>query len=124
MQEQIDKTADSEADMQNCIEELEDCNSDQSAELKAALKNKRAAVKSTCYAKALAKSRLKKWHDERNLNRILQDKLVHQQNIAKEAKYFLAKYQSLMMRSEVNTRKMKKEWSSTAATRSRRDRCR
>ena len=78
IQGQIDKTAPNEADMQNYIKELEECNSNQSDELKAALKDKRVADKSTRSAKVLAKSRLKKWHDKRNLNRLLLDELVDQ----------------------------------------------
>ena len=66
--------------MQNYIEELEESNDAQSSELEQALRDKRAANKSTCAAnkatsnaKTLAATRLKKWHDERNLNRLLHD---------------------------------------------------
>ena len=126
IQEQINKMASSEAKMQNHTEELEESSSAQSPELEQALrdecvasKSTRAASKATSNAKTLAATRLEKWHDERNLNRLLHDELVGEQEIAKEANAILAKCESLMMNSELKQRKMKKEWSNAEVARSR-----
>ena len=60
IQEQINKTASSKADMQNYIEELEESNDAQSSELEQALRDKRVANKST-RAASKATSNAKNW---------------------------------------------------------------
>ena len=60
IQEQINKTASTESEMQNYIEELEESNDAQSSELEQALRDKRVANKST-RAASKATSNAKNW---------------------------------------------------------------
>ena len=119
MQDHIDKAEVSAAEMQNYIDDLEDCNETKSKELNEALKAKRAAVRSTKKAKALLDQRLQKWHDGRIKPRELSDELAAQQVIAKETLAIVKGYETMVMNSEENRRIMQKEWSSEAAARQR-----
>ena len=105
--------------MQNYIDDLEERNEINSVELKEALKDKRAAVRSTRKAKELAAQRLKKWHNERTRSRELTDQLAEQQAIAKETSAIVEKFKGMVASSEENKQKMKKEWTNKAAARTR-----
>ena len=97
--EQINKADASVTEMQNYIDELEDCNESQSSELREALKVKRAAIRSTRKAKVVAEKRLKRWHDERTKSRELADDLDDQVTIAKEILAIVEKYGSMILRN-------------------------
>ena len=76
IQGQIDKTASNKADMQNYIGELQQSNYALNEELQWALNKKWDAVILTKNARSTTASQLKKWHDERNMKRSLQDEVV------------------------------------------------
>ena len=118
-QQQINKAAASVTEMQNYIDELEDCNENQSSELKQALKDKRAAIRSTRKAKLLAEKRLKKWHDKRTKSQELADEIDEQVSIAKETLVIVEKYESMALSNKDSQRTTQKEWSSAAAARQR-----
>ena len=117
IQDQIDSAAKRFSDMQNYTDGLEENKQINSKELKEALKDKRAAIRSTRKAKALAAQRLKKWHNEQARSRELTDKLAEQQEIANETSAIVKKFKGMVASSEENKQKMKKEWTNEAATR-------
>ena len=119
IQDHIDKAEVNAAEMQNYIDDLEDHNETQSEELKAALKAKRDAVRSSRKTKALADQRLRKWHDERMKRRDLSDALAAQEAIAKETLAVVKQYEFMATNSEESRRRMQKEWDSEAAARQR-----
>ena len=64
--------------LQNYVDSLEGENNELRAELKAALSDKRAAVRKSERERKLAKSRLEKWHAERCLRREYEDRVAEQ----------------------------------------------
>ena len=103
--------------MQNYIDGLEEMNFELADEFKAALKEKRQAMKKSEKSAQLADSRLQKWHNEQTARREAQDELVMYQRIANEAEKIMSKYKALIEESERTHLEMKTEWESEAAAR-------
>ena len=78
----IDAHLKQELKMQNYIDGLEELNDELSEEVKAAISDKLAELKSNKKAKDLAGQRLQKWHDERNKRRQAEDELAWQHALA------------------------------------------
>ncbi len=97
---QLQKAKKLEIEILNYIEGLEELNDQLQGQCKDALSAKKSAQKESKKAKALAQSRLEKWHAERNERRELQDELVRQAGIKKETESIIGKYKSLLSKSQ------------------------
>ena len=105
--------------MQNYIDGLEETNFELADEVKDAIKEKRAALRSNRRLKKIASSRLQQWHKERALRREAQDEIAHQSKIAEQTKEIMVRYKAMVESSDANRRRMKKEWETEAAARRR-----
>ena len=115
VQEQVNKSRAKETEMQNYIDGLDERNADLSDELSLAIKEKKAAVKLSKSAKALAAKRLEKWHAEVNTRRELQDKIALQDRILIETENVLDYYKAAAESNAAHKKQMKKEWLDEAA---------
>jgi hypothetical protein len=102
--EHVATTVQNYADMENDAENLEEDNDYLRSELKAAISEKRAAVRLSSKAKHLAAEQLTKWHAERALRRAAEDELSQQVKLAKQLELILEEYRSQFQESNKTTR--------------------
>ena len=103
------------ADMQNDAENLEEDNDYLRRELKAAISEKRAAIRLCSKAKHLAAEQLTKWHEERALRCEAQDMIAHQTKACKDMEKLMEEYKSHFNDSENKMHRLKKEWANDDA---------
>jgi hypothetical protein len=115
VQKHLDDTSNAEMMLQNYIESLEEENDELRAELKAAITDKRAAVRKSEKDQKLAKSHLDKWHAERLLRREFEDRAAEQEKVNQAMKNVLDKYQEIINESLETKCRLKKEWADEEA---------
>ena len=106
-----------EDEMKNYIEGLEAKNLTLVEEVKTAISEKYAALRSRTRVKRESRQRLENWHEERNRRRTAEDELAHQSKIAAQANAILERYKSMVESSVHNKGRMRKEWENAAAAR-------
>lgn len=99
IQQHLDDTAEVEKMLQNYVDSLEGENNELRAELKAALSDKRAAVRKSERERKLSKSRLEKWHAERSLRREYEDRVAKQEKANRAMQEVVEKYKSTINQS-------------------------
>jgi len=109
VQKQLDKTKSVETVLRNYADSLAENNAELRRELKVALEEKRATMKSSAKAKRLAVDCLDKWHKEQSRRRYAEDYAVRQERVAIEVESMLSNYESIIQESESKKHCFKKE---------------
>jgi hypothetical protein len=105
----LDDTANAEMMLQNYIESLEEENDELCDELKAAITDKRAAVRKSEKDRKLAKSRLDEWDAERLLHREFEDRAAEQEK-ANQAMKDVLRTKRCCWRRKARTRSFLPRW--------------
>jgi hypothetical protein len=95
VREQLDETARVQMILQNYVDSLEEENEELRTELKDAIKDKCAAVRTSEKDRRNAKARLDKWHAERYLRRQAEDYAAEQEKINRSLQETLKKFQDV-----------------------------